>query len=402
MVCPHCQHVNEPLARHCTSCQRSLVVAERFLLGAVLAENDGITVQVGTDTWRCANCRQLTFGQGTDCPRCSSPLREGLRCYLRKQTQPPRSLPTAPYIETWLFEPAQQVWYGIACPIDLFPKGLALIFGSLSDAGASSRNEDALMIHSFTGAFAGRSFQWNWCAVADGMGGHATGDLASERALARLHTELQKFFDREIQPSQNVTPHADQPWELIHALAQPIVADYTARYRSILESAVRAANLEIGALAQQRASDLGTTLTAALFIHAQVLIANVGDSRAYLYRNGELRQITTDHSKVYALAQQNIISREEIYTHPERNLITRALDGSPQLVVDVFELALKPHDRLVLCSDGLWETVRDRELAQILASSDPQRACTAAVAQANAAGGEDNISILVTAVHAAN
>jgi protein phosphatase len=165
---------------------------------------------------------------------------------------------------------------------------------------------------------------------------------------------------------------------------------------NLLVQAIREANGALIHHAQNTGSDLGSTLTAALIAGETAFVANVGDSRAYLLRGGRLEQITRDHSVVARLAEVGIIRPEEIRTHPRRNEIYRSLGHQPQVEVDLFTRPLQKGDRLILCSDGLWEMVPDSEIRRIVEKArTPQQACDALVEAANRAGGEDNIAVIV-------
>jgi protein phosphatase len=146
---------------------------------------------------------------------------------------------------------------------------------------------------------------------------------------------------------------------------------------------------------------MGTTLTALIPEESGVTIGHVGDSRAYLLRDGELRQLTLDHSLVEELVREGRLTHEQAAVHPQRSIITRALGVEPNVEVDVYTLMLAPGDRLLLCSDGLTGMVQSTEIGAILRrESDPTRAANALVDAANAAGGEDNITTIIVDVEA--
>lgn len=147
---------------------------------------------------------------------------------------------------------------------------------------------------------------------------------------------------------------------------------------------------------------MGTTLTAALLVGEKAYIANVGDSRTYIYRNEKraLVQVTRDHSHVALLVEKGDIARDDMYTHPRRNQIYRCLGKHSSVQTDLFEETLTVGDALLLCSDGLWEMVRDPALEKILQSSafQPSQASTALLDAALEAGGADNVSVIVVSV----
>ena len=224
-------------------------------------------------------------------------------------------------------------------------------FGSRTDVGCvRERNEDSLVVSP------------PLFAVADGMGGHAAGDVASETAVETL----QKFAPT----SANVED-----------LGQAVI---NANMAVIEES--RKAGLE----------GMGTTMTAAVIEKSRIAIAHVGDSRAYLLHHGRLQQITRDHSLMADMIEAGRITPEEARHHPNRSIITRALGSDPAMQPDLYELTASPGDRLLLCSDGLYSMVEDEQIQSILARTrDPQRCASALVNAAIAAGGLDNTTVIV-------
>lgn len=210
-------------------------------------------------------------------------------------------------------------------------------------------------------------------AVADGMGGHVAGEVASQTAL-----EPVKRIDSGTWPTA--------------AQAERALAD-----------AVREANHEVvaKATAEPDLRGMGTTLTAVLVREGRLHVAHVGDSRAYLYRPHEgMSQLTTDHTLVEQLVQEGRISRDEIATHPQRSVITRAIGVETTVDVDTLApLALRPGDQVLLCSDGLTGPVGDDEIRRILTDHpDGDEACAALIAAANTAGGPDNITVVLLRV----
>jgi serine/threonine protein phosphatase PrpC len=218
---------------------------------------------------------------------------------------------------------------------------------------------------------------WGLYIVADGMGGHSAGEVASDLAIRGAFAVVQSAY---LAP----TIDGDMP-------------DDEARLKDIVRQAALRANEYVLREAQERGNDMGTTLTLALVAGDRVVVGNVGDSRTYFYRDGALRRISKDHSLVQRLVDLGQIKDEDIYTHPQRNAVLRSLGDKAEIQVDVFSLRAKPGDALFLCSDGQWEMTRDPEMASIIQSNlDPQVACDALIVAANKAGGDDNItSVLV-------
>ena len=165
--------------------------------------------------------------------------------------------------------------------------------------------------------------------------------------------------------------------------------------------AISRANERVHHLAQERANDMGCTLTLALVLDGKAYIANVGDSRTYIHNQKGLRQITTDHSVVASLIAAGMAEPEELYTHDDRHVVYRAIGNKPTVEVDIFEGGLLPGDTLLLCCDGLWEAIRDEGLEEaLLTKFDLQAACDEMIRQANLAGGEENISVILVKVGA--
>lgn len=228
-------------------------------------------------------------------------------------------------------------------------------FGSRTDVGCvREHNEDSLVVAP------------PLYVVCDGMGGHAAGEVASEIAVDVI------------------------------ARRAPLTPDATA-----LGQAVEEANLAIieGARTGKGRAGMGCTCTAAMLDSERLVIAQVGDSRAYLLHHGRLQQLTRDHSLVADLVEAGQITPAEARVHPQRSVITRALGSDPLTQPDLFEINVETGDRLLLCSDGLTSMIEDDEVERILNhTADPQLAASQLVNAAIAAGGYDNVTVIVVDV----
>jgi len=205
--------------------------------------------------------------------------------------------------------------------------------------------------------------------VADGMGGHAAGQLASELAAQAAVDALRTLVDASASLTEKL------------------------RY------ATAAANREILAAVKQRPelAGMGTTLVAVLASPNRIALAHVGDSRAYLIRGDRIRQLTDDHSLVAELVRRHEISETAARGHPHRHVLTRALGVRRGVEADLAELTPVPGDSFVLCSDGLTGHVRDEEICEIVLAqqNDLDAVCSQLVDLANSRGGEDNVTVVI-------
>ena len=236
--------------------------------------------------------------------------------------------------------------------------------------------------------------------VADGMGGHLAGEVASQWTVRTLKRELAPLF-RPQDPS--VTRRLDA--EALAAVGSGVTVrlDETDLSRMLEHAAERANQVLLGYARKhsEEAADMGSTLTLAVVEGNRATVANVGDSRVYLWRNGWLRQLTDDHSVPGALLRQGQITPEEADEHPHRHVLYRCLGLKPGLEVDIYpSLALRHGDALLLCSDGLWDMLSPAEkLAAFLTpETSPLVTCRRMVDAANEAGGEDNITVVLVRV----
>jgi len=213
--------------------------------------------------------------------------------------------------------------------------------------------------------------------VADGMGGTVGGEIASELARNMMRQWSSQLIERMSTSEYDMSAFGGE-----------------------LQSCVLAINKAIIEKAKKDKTDMGTTLTGSVVVGKTAYVINVGDSRTYLVRNGEIRRLTTDHSLVEQLVNAGAITRDEIYEHPNRNIIYSSLGDKENTVIDLFTETLLPGDILIMCSDGLWEMVRDPQIKGIVvAAQSPIDACRKLIQQANTNGGEDNITAIVVCVY---
>lgn len=234
-------------------------------------------------------------------------------------------------------------------------------------------NEDSLL--AITSAISGNTgnVPFGLYIVADGMGGHQFGEVASNTAVRNIAGHVLRKF---------------HPY-LFNIPTQPIQQSI----QEVLEEAVREAHR----LVQRDAPGSGTTLTAALVLGEQVTIAHVGDSRAYaIQADGRIEPITRDHSLVKRLEELGHLNEQEVANFPHRNVLIRALGQGDTLEADVLTIPFPKPGYLMLCSDGLWGVINDQEIHRAVTEAPTlQRACQNLVSAANAAGGPDNISVVL-------
>ena len=250
--------------------------------------------------------------------------------------------------------------------------GLRISADAQSDVGRKRKgNEDALCLND----------EQRLYVVADGMGGHAAGEVASRVAVDAIAE-----FVELTGGNQEIT------W--------PFGLDDTISYEgNRLKTAVRHANTRVIEATRESAEYEGmATTVAAVLVDGDIAnLAHVGDSRIYLWNGESIEQLTRDHSWVNEQIENGAISPEQARSHPLRNVVTRALGGRADLVVDIQSRRMAPGDMLLLCSDGLTTMIPDDGIARILRESDGDvaRATTALVSEANERGGEDNITVVL-------
>lgn len=420
--CPSCSEENRSGARFCRVCGQSLapdaasepaivpieeepaqvgalepveqpeepatgqVLLQRYWLVRRLEPEGSVQVFEAEDLLLCRSCQVVQSEAGLRfCEGCGAELAEKPRVILKS------------YLDAAAFEPLDGVEsfsesgivYVIERPaLPAEPEtqagtpGLRLFCGFQSHPGKiRENNEDSLVALQLAGICEMQcSPPMGFFAVADGVGGASSGEIASRAAVGCLvEGVMQKVMIPEI--SGRPLP-VDQFTQTAHELV--LEAN-----RAIIELRKKVPD-----------DDMGCTLTAILVRGLQAVVVNVGDSRTYRLRQGKLTAVTQDHSIVARLLEQGLIEQEEVYTHHQRSVIYRSLGGRVEIEVDIFTLELEPGERLLLCSDGLWEMVRDQMIEEVLLErSDPQQVCNRLVELANLAGGEDNISVIVLDVH---
>ena len=249
---------------------------------------------------------------------------------------------------------------------------MKITYKAVSDVGRKRKgNEDSLFVNPEQHLF----------VVADGMGGHAAGEIASKVAVDSINEFVcLTGGDEEI------------TW--------PFGLDETISYDgNRLKTAVRFANKKVLEATKEKSEyeGMATTVCAVLVDDQVANLAHVGDSRVYLFREGELSQLTSDHSWVNEQIQSGVISAEQARTHPLRNVVTRALGGKADLQVDMQTHDFETGDVLLLCSDGLTTMIPDDDIARLMreGAGDIEATAQELVDAANAKGGEDNITVVL-------
>lgn len=240
-----------------------------------------------------------------------------------------------------------------------------------------AQNEDAFLVRDDLGLY----------LVADGMGGHAAGEVAAAIAVREIESVVEATREHE----DKTWP---ENWQVKLSLnANRLVQAILTAHRKVMATVESASELR----------GMGATVVAALLDlrEATATVAHVGDSRAYLLRAGKLRLLTSDHSWVHEQVVAGLLSEEAARNHPLKNVVTRALGGMQEPAVDFVEVKLEDADILLLCSDGLNTMLEDQEIRDIIASSPSLgQAATRLVAAANEHGGLDNITVVLVKTRA--
>lgn len=363
------------------------LLLDRYTVTAVLSANGRANVYRVTAMQRCGVCNVENDGSAETCGYCGTALPPAPTRRVVEQLAPadPAQLPPASFMHdgsifSFVRDSDQDIivpaltWH-VRCAGQTDP--------GVKRGAAGEPNQDALGFFQLSAQNAEGAFSVGLFMVADGIGGAQAGQEASRLALQMLYNELHTEL---IAPLWNQGAPADDA------------------IRSTIRQAIAKTNTSVMQWANANALQSGTTLTLALMIGERAYVANLGDSRTYLARRGALEQITADHSYIAQLIANGSVSADEAYNHPRRNIILKSLGDPTGYQADIFPLdggalELEEGDRLLLCSDGLWEMVREHEIAQVLTDHpDPQAACAQLVGLANLAGGLDNISVILVAL----
>ena len=252
---------------------------------------------------------------------------------------------------------------------------MQIFWAARTDRGLRrSQNEDTYCAKPDLGLF----------VVADGMGGHTGGEIASRLAVEQIQQAVEATAGLG----------RDDSWPMPFDNRNGIDCN---RLRVGLTKANTRIAQEIKKFENLRG--MGTTAVAILVTGCKVAVAHIGDSRAYLHRGDALRRLTNDHSWVEEQMRAGTLTEAAARRHPWRNIVTRALSGTDELLIDLTELEFETGDRLLLCSDGLTTVLEDSEIQRVVAApADPQAVCDDLVRRANAAGGPDNVTTVVVDV----
>lgn len=251
--------------------------------------------------------------------------------------------------------------------------------GYCTDVGVErDANEDSFSVQNKRYISQNRQLNYGIFIVADGMGGAKAGEYASALATQEVSSYINHYFE-----DLNIKRFQDS--ELLE----------------LMEQAVKRANSMIYQQSKENKeySGMGTTITASLVYEGQLFISHVGDSRAYIINNSGIEKVSRDHSLVGRLLEIGQITPEEAAVHPQRNLIYRSLGGFPAVEVEVYQLPMRSNDYLLLCTDGLYEHVKDEEIQKIvLSSKEAGEACRHLVNLANIRGGDDNSTVVIVKI----
>ena len=341
---------------------------------------------------RCWNCGSEQNSQGDDfCNDCGASLLDVpyiMHEYSAQENQDDSHVLQGNITNTFVDQGHTYVIEQIQAQQSAFSNGVQLVAASYSDAGnvrRSEPNEDSTLVLELQRVHESFSAPAGIFIVADGLGGHDNGQVASRMTI----NVIAERMTRELLAAPLTAEKDGQP-------AKPFDEDALV---TLLHGSIEDANVILCQKNAQDKTDMGSTITGFMIVGEHAYIINVGDSRTYMIRGKQLYQLTTDHSLVGQLVASGLIEPDDVYTHPQRSQIFRSLGDKPNTQIDIFKQQLHPGDILLSCSDGLWEMVRNPQIESTLNSApDPQTACMQLIDMANANGGEDNVSAVVVFV----
>lgn len=379
----------QPAALDEINLEQGALLLGRYRLGDIVAQHEDERVFVADDLLQCWNCSaQQSQIEADFCQDCGAELLQYPQAllYARPITEgaPPPEDPQEWLVETGFLVRLEPLTGEDEAEEETTP-GLRYQVGYFSHAGQERDvDEDSLLVMQLAAVNeAVHAPILGLYAIADGMGGHESGEVASRVAIQSLGVGVME---------QIFTPEFNGESASVDEIS------------SRLQTVILKANQAIIGLREQHENpevQMGCTLSAVLVYGAVAIVANVGDSRTYHMRDGQLTQVTRDHSVVARMVEQGLLEPEQIFMHEQKSVVYRSLGDKADLEIDLFVLDLKIGDRLLLCCDGLWEMVRDSFIEEaLLQHFDPQSAAEKLVDLANLSGGEDNISVIVLDVGA--
>lgn len=378
-----------------TALQEGTLLNDRYEIAELLSEDQQSRLYKVVDHQgykRCWNCGSTENQQDDEfCTSCGAELLNAsynMREYLATASEADANLMQGSILDTFVANGHTYVIEQQQSLQSPFPNGVHILAACDSDAGNMRRsdpNEDSTLVLQLQRVHESLSAPLGLYIVADGMGGHDQGQLASRVAIRTIS----EYMARELLLPSLTTEKVDQ--EPQQRGEDDLI--------ELLHNAVESANAAICQSNQENKTDMGCTITGFMLVGDFAYILNVGDSRTYLLRDSKLYKLTTDHSLVGQLVAGGMIEPDEVYTHPQRNQIFRSLGDKLNVQIDIIKQQIHPGDVLLSCSDGLWEMVRDPQIEEILNNApDPQIACSHLIETANINGGEDNVSAVVVFV----
>lgn len=371
------------------------VLQGRYEISAVMADNEQEHIYSVIDHegyQRCWNCGSENNAESDDfCTDCGASLLDIpyiLHEYSAEQSKEDTPVLQGTIVNTFVDGERTYVVEQKEVEQNAFPNGVHLLTASASDAGnvrRSDPNEDSALVLQLQRIHESFATPVGVYIVADGMGGHDNGQLASRMAINVIAEKM----TRELLL-------APLTGEKEGEAAQEFDEDSMV---TLLHDAIEEANAALCEVNTRNKTDMGSTLTGFMIVGQHAFIVNVGDSRTYMVRGGQIYQLTTDHSLVGQLVASGLIEPDDVYTHPQRSQIYRSLGDKPNTQIDIFKQQLHPGDKLLSCCDGLWEMIRNPQIESILNTApDPQTASQQLIDLANTNGGEDNITAVIVYV----